>query len=154
MKAVIILPTYNERDNIKTMLAHLVEVTRLIKGYTFTILVVDDTSPDGTQEEVMEFAKTHDNVKVLSGKKEGLGKALLRGMTYAVDTLGADIIGQMDADLSHDPASLPQFFQKISEGADFVVGSRYIPCGSIPENWGIHRKIFSVVGNSIVRFGL
>ncbi len=154
MKAVIILPTYNERDNIKTMLSRLMEVTRLIKGYTFTILVVDDNSPDGTQDEVREFAKTHDNVKILSGKKEGLGKALLRGMTYAIDTLDADIIGQMDADLSHDPSSLPEFFKKISGGADFVVGSRYIPGGSIPENWGIHRKIFSVVGNSIVRFGL
>lgn len=154
MKAVIILPTYNERDNIKTMLMKLVDVTRLIKGYTFTILVVDDSSPDGTQDEVREFARDHANVKILSGKKEGLGKALLRGMTYAIDTLGADVIAQLDADLSHDPASLPEFFKKISNGAGFVVGSRYIPGGSIPENWGIHRKIFSVVGNSIVRFGL
>ena len=154
MKAVIILPTYNERENIKTMLTKLVDVTRTIKGYTFTVLVVDDTSPDGTQNEVRDFAKTHPNVKLLSGKKEGLGKALLRGMTYAIEELDADIIGQMDADLSHDPASLPEFFKKISSGSDFVVGSRYIPGGSIPENWGIHRKIFSVVGNSIVRYGL
>ena len=154
MKAVIILPTYNERDNISTMLARLMEVTHLIKGYTFTILVVDDSSPDGTQDEVRGFAKDYPNVKILSGKKEGLGKALLRGMTYAVDVLKADVIAQMDADLSHDPASLPEFFKKISKGADFVVGSRYIPGGSIPENWGIHRKIFSVVGNSIVRFSL
>ena len=79
MKAVIILPTYNERDNISTMLARLMEVTHLIKGCTFTILVVDDSSPDGTQDEVRGFAKDYPNVKILSGKKEGLGKALLRG---------------------------------------------------------------------------
>ncbi len=154
MKAVIILPTYNERENITSMLTALSGVLTSIKGYAFTILVVDDNSPDGTQSEVKAFAKTHQYVKILTGKKEGLGKALLRGMTYAVDTLKADIIGQMDADLSHDPKRLPAFFKKISEGDDFVVGSRYIPGGSIPENWGIHRKIFSVVGNAIVRFGL
>ena len=84
MKAVIILPTYNERDNIRTMLARLVEATRLIKGYTFTILVVDDSSPDGTKTK----SGICPNVKILSGKKEGLGKAL-RGMTYAVDVLKA-----------------------------------------------------------------
>lgn len=154
MKAVIILPTYNERENIKTMLTKLVDVTRLIKGYTFMILVVDDSSPDGTQEVVKECIKANPNIKILSGKKEGLGKALLRGMTYAIDQMQADVIAQMDADMSHSPEILPEFFKKISKGADFVVGSRYIPGGSIPQNWGIHRKIFSVVGNSIVRYGL
>ncbi len=154
MKAVIILPTYNERENIAAMLTALTDVLGSIKGYTFRILVVDDNSPDGTQDEVKAFAVKHPEVKILSGKKEGLGKALLRGMSYAIEVMDANIIGQMDADLSHDPKSLPAFFRKISEGADFVVGSRYIQGGSIPGNWGVHRKIFSVVGNAIVRFGL
>ncbi len=154
MKAVIILPTYNERENIHTILTKIMSVTKSIKGYAFSVLVVDDTSPDGTKEEVLAFAKGHPNVFVLSGKKEGLGKALLRGMTYAVEKMDVDIIAQMDADLSHDPGALPEFFEKITNGAGFVVGSRYIKGGSIPENWGIHRKIFSVVGNAIVRFGL
>lgn len=154
MKAVIILPTYNERENITSMLTKLVSVMTTVKGYTYAILVVDDTSPDGTADEVRAFAKDHANIHILNGKKEGLGKALLRGMAYAIDTMHADVIAQLDADLSHDPTVLPKFFQKISSGDDFVVGSRYIPGGSIPENWGIHRKIFSVVGNSIVRFGL
>ena len=60
----------------------------------------------------------------------------------------------MDADLSHDPSVLPKFLDAIDRGADFVVGSRYIPGGSIPDNWGLHRKIYSVAGNAIVRFGL
>lgn len=154
MKAVIILPTYNERENITSMLTSLVHVMASVKGFSFEILVVDDTSPDGTAAEVKKFAKDHSNVFILTGKKEGLGKALLRGMTHAIDTMHADVIAQMDADLSHDPNVLPEFFKKISKGDDFVVGSRYIPGGSIPENWGIHRKIFSVVGNGIVRFGL
>ncbi len=153
-KAVIILPTYNERENIADMLTKLVSVLVNIKGYDFRILVADDTSPDGTKSEVLAFAKSHPFVSVLSGKKEGLGRALLRSMTYAVDKMNADIIVQMDADLSHDPKVLPEFFKHIDRGSDFVVGSRYIPGGSIPDNWGIHRKIFSVVGNSIVRYGL
>jgi len=154
MKAVIILPTYNERENITSMLTSLVHVMASVKEFSFEILVVDDTSPDGTADEVKKFAKVHTNVHVLTGKKEGLGKALLRGMTYAIDVMHADIIAQMDADLSHDPRALPQFFKKISKGDSFVVGSRYIPGGSIPNNWGFHRKIFSVAGNGIVRFGL
>lgn len=154
MKSVIILPTYNERENITSMLTLVSDVVKTIPGYTFDILVVDDTSPDGTAAAVKQFQKTHKNVHCISGKKEGLGRALLRGMSYAIDTLGADILVQMDADLSHDPKKLPEFFQKLSDGADFVVGSRYIPGGSIPGNWGFIRKVYSVIGNSIVRFGL
>jgi dolichol-phosphate mannosyltransferase len=75
-------------------------------------------------------------------------------MKYAVGKLEADIIIQMDADLSHNPAVIPEFMAKIEKGADFVVGSRYIAGGSIPSNWGLHRKIYSIIGNSIVRFGL
>lgn len=154
MKAVVILPTYNERDNIVPLLTELGKIAQKIKGYTLSFLIVDDTSPDGTGEAVANYQKTHQNVHLLGGKKEGLGRALLRGMHYAAEELKTDFIVQMDADLSHDPASLPQFFQKIDAGADFVVGSRYIPGGSIPQNWGLHRKFFSVMGNAIVRFGL
>ncbi len=154
MKIVVILPTYNERENILSLLDALHEVAKGISGHEFSFLVVDDTSPDGTGEVVVTYRKHHANVYLLSGKKEGLGKALLRGMAYAVEKLGADVIAQLDADLSHDPRVLPQFIKKIDSGADFVIGSRYIPGGSIPDNWGLHRKIFSIVGNAFVRFGL
>ena len=154
MKAVIITPTYNERENILSMLSALSLATRDIQGYTFSILVVDDNSPDGTQDVVKDYQKTHKDVLLLTGQKQGLGAALLRGMSYAIDKLDADIIVQIDADMSHDPRVLPKFFKKLDEGHDFVVGSRYIPGGSIPQNWGLHRKIYSVIGNSIVRYGL
>jgi len=154
MNTVVILPTYNERDNIRILLDGIVDVWCKIFGHTLTIVVVDDTSPDGTADVVRQYQKKHPNVLLLTGKKEGLGSALLRGMTYALDALHAEIIVQMDADLSHDPASLPLFMAAINKGADFAVGSRYIKGGSIPDNWGIHRKLFSIVGNAIVRFGL
>ncbi len=154
MKVVIVLPTYNERENIIPLLGELRQVFRGVKNHTISYLVVDDTSPDGTAAAVDEYRKKHSDVSIIVGKKEGLGKALLRGMTHAVGEMGADVILQMDADLSHDPKVAPEFLKAIDNGANFVVGSRYIPGGSIPDNWGIHRKIFSRVGNAIVRFGL
>ncbi len=154
MNLVFILPTYNERENIVTLLEALRKATSKVKGYTITYLIVDDNSPDGTKDEVLRYKKTHPTVQVVSGKKEGLGKALLRGMKYAVHTLRTDILFQMDADLSHDPSKVPEFLEHLAKGADFVIGSRYIPGGSIPDNWGAHRKLFSRAGNAIVRFGL
>lgn len=154
MNTVVILPTYNERDNIKILLDGIVDAWRKISGHKLTILVVDDTSPDGTADLVEEYGKSHEGVHVLRGKKEGLGRALLRGMVVATEQLHARIIGQMDADLSHDPAALPKFLAALDNGSDFVIGSRYIPGGSIPANWGFHRKLYSVIGNAIVRFGL
>jgi dolichol-phosphate mannosyltransferase len=154
MKLVLILPTYNERENIVKLLDLLHEALGDEKRYQVSYLVADDNSPDGTSELVEKYQKTHKDVFLISGKKEGLGKAMLRAMTYAVDRMGAEYLFQMDADLSHDPRIVPKFLRALDEGADFVVGSRYIAGGSIPSNWGVHRKIFSVVGNAIVRFGL
>lgn len=154
MNVVVIIPTYNERDNIVPLLTQLADAFDGIKNHTISYLVIDDTSPDGTRDVVEAYKKNHKRVHMIVGKKEGLGKALLRGMTHAVEAMGADIVLQMDADLSHNPKTAPEFLKAIDNGADFVVGSRYIKGGSIPENWGLHRKIYSVVGNSIVRFGL
>lgn len=154
MKVAVILPTYNERESIAAMLEKISIAARQTTRHEISIIVVDDNSPDGTQDVVRAYQKKNQRVHLLTGKKEGLGRALLRGMTYAVEKLKADVITQMDADLSHDPAVFPQFLAAIDAGADFVVGSRYIPGGSIPGNWAPHRKLFSVVGNAIVRFGL
>jgi dolichol-phosphate mannosyltransferase len=154
MKVVVIIPTYNERDNIIVLLNALAVACKSVKRHTISYLVVDDTSPDGTEDVVKEYQKTHKNVFIISGKKEGLGRALLRGMAEAFDGMSADVVIQMDADLSHDPAVVPEFLRAIDNGADFVVGSRYIKGGSIPDNWGFIRKVYSVIGNAIVRFGL
>lgn len=154
MKLVIVIPTYNERENIITLLDRLRRVMKTVSGYEVSYLIVDDNSPDGTRQEVEIYRKKHADVFIMTGKKEGLGKALLRGVSYAIDRMNADVILQMDADLSHDPSVIPEFFKALDKGADFVVGSRYIPGGSIPANWGMHRKVQSVVGNAIVRYGL
>lgn len=154
MKVVVVLPTYNERENIKSLLDSIIWEFKKIKYTSFSIAVVDDNSPDGTGELITSYSKNHPEVYLITARKQGLGKALLRGMSFAVDQLDAELIVQMDGDLSHDPQALSHFIKSIENGSDFVVGSRYIPGGSIPSNWGIHRKIFSIIGNAIVRFGL
>lgn len=154
MKVVVIIPTYNERENIIVLLDRLETVFRGLKRHTVSYLVVDDTSPDGTGAVVGEYQKKHKNVFIISGKKEGLGRALLRGMSEACDRMSADIVLQIDADLSHDPKIAPKLLDALDHGATFAVGSRYIKGGGIPENWGLIRKIYSIIGNTIVRFGL
>ena len=154
MRISVIIPTYNERENILVLLDALKKSVSKIKYHTFSYVVVDDTSPDGTGDVIASYQKLHKDVYLVSGKKEGLGIALLRGLVYASGELHADILAQMDADLSHDPNVFPKFIEAIDSGADIAIGSRYIPGGSIPENWGTHRKIFSIVGNAIVRYGL
>lgn len=153
MKAVIVIPTFNEKGNIEKLVEILEnEVFPKIKEHELQILVVDDSSPDGTSEEVKKLSKKYGNVDLLiNEKKVGLGAAYVRGMKYAIEKFKPDILFEMDADLSHDPYKIPQFLSKIEEGSDYVVGSRYIKGGSIPSNWGIHRKVFSVLGNLVVK---
>lgn len=147
--AVIIIPTYNEAENIeKTLLAIDAVRSDIPNGWKLQVLIVDDTSPDGTAEVVKKIQKKLPYVFLVSNpKKSGLGGAYLKGMDEAFMKLKADVIFEFDADLSHDPKKIPAFLQKIDQGYDFVLGSRYIPGGGIPEDWGFHRKFLSVVGN-------
>lgn len=149
---VIVIPTYDERGNIGRAIDALEEVFTEIPGsYDPHILVVDDSSPDGTADEVREKMKEQKNVHLFINKKKmGLGGAYLSGMKYAKEHFDPDIYFEFDADLSHDPKLVPAFLKKIEGGCDLVLGSRYIQGGSIPENWGLKRKFYSVVGNMII----
>lgn len=152
-KAIIINPTYNEKGNIERLITVLQqEVFPQIKNWEMGILVVDDSSPDGTGEIVKELMKKYKNLHLLSGKKEGLGVAYIRGMNHAIEELEADVVFEMDADFFHDPYKVPDFLKKIDDGYDFVIGTRYSDGGSIPSNWAFNRKFLSIVGNQIVRF--
>ncbi|MBI2621314.1 MAG: glycosyltransferase family 2 protein [Candidatus Levybacteria bacterium] len=152
MKAVIILPTYNEKGNVERLITILEEeIFPKIKNYEMYILVADDNSPDGTADEVRKLMKKWKNIDLNLGEKHGLGAAYVRAMDWAIKEMNADIVFEMDADLSHDPTKIPLFLKKIDEGFDMVIGTRYSGGGSIPKNWGISRKIQSVVGNLVVR---
>jgi dolichol-phosphate mannosyltransferase len=152
MNAVIVIPTYNEKGNIERLIAVLEEeVFPKIKNYNMSILVADDSSPDGTEKIVRELMKKYKNIDISVGQKNGLGAAYVRGMSYAIEKMNADVLFEMDADLFHDPYKIPDFLRKIDEGFDFVVGTRYSQGGSIPNDWGVHRKIMSVWGNKFIK---
>jgi len=152
-KAVVIIPTYNERENIKIIVPVLLDVFKTIEDWQMEILVVDDTSPDKTYEAVEKLSKKYKQVHLLVNKrKAGLGAAYLKGMDHAFHKLEADVVFEFDADFSHDPKKIPNFLKKIDEGYDLVLGSRYVPGGSIPQNWGLHRKFLSVFGNLFIMF--
>lgn len=152
MKTVIIIPTYNEKGNIERLITILEEeIFPKIKNHDMSLLIADDNSPDGTSEEVKRLMKKWKNLELNIGEKKGLGAAYVRAITYAIEKMKADVVFEMDADFFHDPKKIPEFIQKIDEGYDFVVGTRYSHGGSIPKNWGIHRKLFSIFGNFLVK---
>lgn len=147
-RAIVIIPTYNERENIEILLKTVFNALDEAKNWQTGVLIVDDTSPDKTYELVKKLQTKYPRLHLLVNReKAGLGAAYLKGMAQAFGPLKADVIFEFDADLSHDPTKLPVFLKKIDEGYDFVLGSRYMPGGSIPADWGTHRKFLSVVGN-------
>lgn len=116
------------------------------------VLVVDDSSPDGTAEFVRELQANYSNLHLLMGQKKGLGVAYIRGMLHAMDELNAEVVFEMDADFSHKPEDVPRLMAEIDRGADFVIGSRYVPGGSIPKEWGLYRRLNSRFGNIVARY--
>ncbi len=151
--SVIVIPTYNEKENIGTIVPMIFSVAKkLEREAIISILVVDDTSPDGTADVVRAMQAQYPNLQLILGKKEGLGKAYVRGMHHALTVLGADSVFEMDADLSHDPEAIPSMLREIlSDSADFVIGSRYVSGGSIPLEWPFMRKLNSWAGNFVAR---
>ena len=144
MNALIILPTYNESENIEKLIEALLE--NEIKP---DILVVDDNSPDGTGEIVKRIEDLTNRVKLISREgKLGLGSAYIEGFKYALKH-NYDYIFEMDADFSHPPSKLRDFIRAIAE-ADFVIGSRYIDKGQII-GWNFWRYCISFGGNLLAR---
>lgn len=144
MKSLIIIPTYNEIENIKRLLNELLE------RYPDThILVVDDNSPDGTGNFVKDYMKNDDRVRLLQrAGKMGLGTAYVTGFRYMLDN-GYDIVFQMDADYSHDPKEIKNFKKALDE-YDLIVGSRYIQ-GVNVINWPMRRLLLSYFANKYTK---
>lgn len=149
MHIVIVLPTYNEKENVNIVIPQLFAVAKKIKD-KLSVLVVDDTSPDGTAAEVKKLQKQHKQLFLISGEKQGLGVAYLRGFHYALQKLNADVLVMMDADLSHPAALIPSMIVEITAGADVVIGCRYIPGGATPD-WNMKRRLISRGGNFFAR---
>ncbi len=141
MRTYVCLPTYNERENLEPMVRALLE--RL--GPDDRVLVIDDSSPDGTGELADRLADEHERVEVLHRpEKDGLGPAYLAGFDHALAD-GAELILEMDCDFSHDPDDVPRLIAAATD-ADLVLGSRYVSGGRI-ENWGLARRFVSRAGS-------
>ena len=149
--ACIVLPTFNEAENIPAVLAGIFSQAEAIPSHELHVLVVDDNSPDGTAERVREAMPRFPHLHLVSGEKKGLGEAYKRGITHAITVLQPHLILQMDADLQHDPAVLPRMIALANDGYDVVIGSRFAPGGAVPGLPG-HRKLISLAGTRLVRW--
>ena len=141
MKTMVVIPTYDEKDNVAPMAAAVLATEGV------ELLFVDDNSPDGTGAAIEELRKGDERIHCLHReKKEGLGRAYVAGFERALE-LGAEKIVQMDCDFSHDPKDLPRL---IAEDADLVIGSRYVPGGATP-GWPFKRRLISRAGGLFIR---
>ena len=144
-RALVVVPTYNERDNIGRMVGEILE-----QDYTLDILVIDDGSPDGTAGVVREIVARNPRVHLMERpSKMGLGTAYLAGFRWALER-GYAYIFEMDADFSHDPKHLPEFLKAI-QTADLVIGSRYRKGRVTVVNWPMARLILSYAANIYAR---
>lgn len=141
-RALVVLPTYNEAENLRDVVARI-----LASAPALDVLVVDDESPDGTGGIADELARADPRVSVLHRRGErGLGRALAGGLQEALRR-GVALAITMDCDLSHDPAEIPRL---IAAGGDVAIGSRYVAGGRLPK-WSLHRRVLSAFANAFVR---
>lgn len=145
----LILPTYNEAENIGPIVAAAVQrLSESVREHT--VLIVDDNSPDGTGEAADVLAKNYPSVQVLHRKdKAGLGRAYLAGFAVALEA-GADLVVEMDADFSHDPRDVPRLVRAAHSECDLAIGSRYVPGGGV-RDWTLLRRLISRGGGFYAR---
>lgn len=146
MHLSVVIPTYNEKDNLQTLLSRVFSVfdKNSVKG---EVIIVDDNSPDGTGALAEKLRKKYKRLKVLHRKsKLGLSSAVLDGFKASE----GDVLGVMDADLSHPPETIPKMLEEIKKGVDFVIGSRYVDGGEIG-GWGPCRKTVSKGANFLAK---
>jgi len=147
MNITIILPTYNEAENIPRLVKAIFSLPRS----DISLLFIDDNSPDGSGKIIDELVDKHPKrIQVIHREgKQGLGSAYILGFKTLFDT-DVDVIGMMDSDFSHDPNKLPEMIDAI-ENVDFVIGSRYVPGGSVDRDWPLWRKGLSAWANFYAR---
>ncbi|HWX74650.1 MAG TPA: polyprenol monophosphomannose synthase [Solirubrobacteraceae bacterium] len=149
----LILPTYNEAENIEAILLASAEVLARAAPAGFRVLVVDDGSPDGTGQIAERLAVEHGWLEVLHrAEKNGIGPAYLAGFRHALDR-GAGFVLEMDSDFSHDPADLARLLEAVHAGADLALGSRYVAGGGVSD-WGRLRRLISQGGSTYARWVL
>ena len=146
MQISIVIPTYNEKENLPELIKKIVNVFEK-NNLDGNVIVVDDNSPDGTGHIADQLAEKDHRIQVIHRKgKLGIGTAHIAGFKHALKHNNSDLIFSMDSDLSHDPKYLPDFINMHEKGFDVIVGSRYVDGGGVV-NWGLYRKAVSKGAN-------
>ena len=145
------MPAWNEAENIKQMIVELTQKEFPKIDADMQLLIVDNHSTDGTAKVVEEASRKHKNVHIIQQQNTGLGWAYVTGIRYSIDVLKADAILEMDADFQHPPRFVKPMVDAYLNGAEYVIGSRYIKGGSVPKEWAISRKAISYFGNLFIR---
>ncbi len=151
LKACVVLPTYNEAENIELVTKTIFATQSNITTHKLYVIVVDDNSLDGTQEIVKQLMQTFPQMHLLTGNKVGLGDAYKRGFSFAIKTFSPDLLIQIDADGQHDPKVIPKFIDLANNGFSLVIGSRFVRGGKTPD-FSIWRKFLSITGNLLIRY--
>ncbi|HWA52066.1 MAG TPA: glycosyltransferase [Patescibacteria group bacterium] len=153
-KIVIVMPAWNEAGNISEMIETLVKKEFPTIKADMQLLIVDNHSTDGMTEAVEKYSKKYKNVKIIQQENKGLGWAYVSGFKHAMSEMKADGVLEMDADFQHPPRFVKPMVGAYLNGADYVIGSRYIPGGSVPKEWETTRKATSFFGNLFIRLAL
>ena len=151
LKACIVLPTYNEAENIESVTEAIFAQQFNIDTHQIHVIVVDDNSPDGTQAIVKKQMSIFPHLYLITGDKTGLGDAYKRGMSFAIQKFNPDLLIQMDADGQHDANLIPIFIKHANNNFSLVIGSRFIQGGSTP-HFSYWRKFISILGNFLIRY--
>lgn len=148
MNVVVVIPTYNEAENIKKLIPALNDQFSKSTEFNWKVLIVDGNSPDNTAKIATELSLQYPFVRVIKEvEKGGLGKAYIYGFKHAINELSADVVVEMDADFQHNPNDLIPLVTELKNGFDYVIGSRFIKGGSIPADWAFYRKLLSYGGS-------
>lgn len=153
-KVVIVMPAWNEAENMKEMIDVLVKNEFPKIDAKMELLVVDNHSTDGMTEFLEKASKKYKTVHIIQQENKGLGWAYVTGIKYAIKTLQADAILEMDGDFQHPPRFVKPMVEAYLNGADYVIGSRYVKGGSVPKEWAFSRKFVSFFGNLFIRLCL
>ncbi len=147
MKIIVIIPTFNEKETIGQLIDEAEKEFKYVPNHEMNILIVDGASPDGTAEIVKKKSATYPNINLIVEKeKRGIGAAYITGMKYAIAKLGADAVIEFDGDWQHDPNDIKKLVAEFDNGYDYIIGSRYVPGGSVPREWALWRKFLSRFG--------
>jgi len=153
-KAVVVVPTYNERENVRPLIERISAVRRSEREVEIEVLFVDDSSPDGTGEEVNRAMGQYEFVHLLTRpKKEGIGRAFLDGFRFALERFSPTVVVQMDGDLQHPPEIIPELIHSVLEGADVAIASRKVKGGKT-SGWSRRRILLSWGANWLARIVL